>query len=99
LLRKSCALSLVDKLRLKTAAQVFQKFGYNPLVKNNGGREIASLSAWPKTLKTTGTFKIKSHNVVYSNIVRPIDNLDEYFITFNELQRYVNTKIVLLLKI
>jgi hypothetical protein len=49
LLRKSCALMLADKLRLKTAAQVFQKFGYNLFVKNNIGKEI--LSAWPKTSK------------------------------------------------
>lgn len=87
LLRKSCALTLADKLKLKTAAQVFQKFGRNLSIKNNVGREIASLSAWPKTLKTTGTFKIKNPNVVYSDIIRLIDNMDGYFITSNELQK------------
>lgn len=35
MLRKSCALTLADKLKLKTAAQVFQKFGHNLFVKNN----------------------------------------------------------------
>ena len=87
LLRKSCALTLADKLKLKTAAQVFQKFGHNLSVKNNVGREIASLIAWPKTLKTTGTFKIKNHNVVYSDIVRLVDNSNECFRTSNELQK------------
>jgi hypothetical protein len=43
---------LADKLRLKTAAQVFQKFGHNLSVKNNVGREIASLSAWPKNIES-----------------------------------------------
>mgnify|MGYP001791932483 FL=1 len=87
LLRKSCALTLADKLKLKKAAQVFQKFGHNLSVKNNVGREIASLNAWPKTLKTTGTLKIRTHTVVNSDIVRLIDNSDEYFRTSNELQR------------
>lgn len=84
MLRRSCALTLADKLKLKTAAQVFQKFGHNLSIKNKAGREIASLSSWPKTLKTTGTFKIKNHNVVYSDIVRLIDNTDGFFITSKE---------------
>lgn len=67
------------------AAQVFQKFGHSLSVKNNVNREIASLSAWPKTLKTKRTSKIKSQNVVYLDVGRPIDNLDKYFITSNEL--------------
>lgn len=87
LLRKSCALTLADKLKLKTAAQVFQKFGRSLSIKNNVGREIASLHAWPKTLKTTGIFKIKNHNVVYLDIIRIIDNTNGYFITSNELQK------------
>jgi len=87
LLRKSCALTLADKLKLKTAAQVFQKFGRNLSIKNSVGREIASLSAWPKTLKTTGMFKIKNPNVIYSDIVRLIDNTDGFFRASNELQK------------
>jgi hypothetical protein len=87
LLRKSRVFTLADNLRLKTAAQMFQKFGHNLSVKNNVGREITSLGAWSKTLKTTGTFEIKSHNVVYLDIVRPIDKLDGYFTTSNELQK------------
>jgi hypothetical protein len=31
--------------------------------------------------------EIKSHNVVYLDIVRLIDNLDGYFTTSNELQK------------
>lgn len=85
-LRKSCALTLADKLKLKTAAQAFQKFGRNLSIKNNVGREIASLSTWPKTLKTTGKFKIKNAEVVYSDLIRVIDNTDGYFRTSNELQ-------------
>ena len=85
-LRKCCALTLADKLKLKTAAQVFQKFGRNLSIKNNVGREIASLSAWPKTLKTTGKFKIKNADVVYSDLIRIIDNTDGYYRTSNELQ-------------
>nr|YP_009495511.1 reverse transcriptase [Psammoneis japonica]AWQ64241.1 reverse transcriptase [Psammoneis japonica] len=85
-LRKSCALTLADKLKLKTAAQAFQKFGRNLSIKNNVGREIASLSAWPKTLKTTGKFKINNAGVVYSDLIRVIDNTDGYFRTSNELQ-------------
>jgi|JI8StandDraft_2_1071088.scaffolds.fasta_scaffold03265_6 group II intron reverse transcriptase/maturase len=85
-LRKSCALTLADKLKLKTAAQVFQKFGRNLSIKNKVGREIACLSAWPKTLKTTGKFKIKNADVVYSDLIRMIDNTDGYFRTSNELQ-------------
>lgn len=87
LLHKSCPLTLADKLKLKTAAQVFQKFGHNLSVKNNVGREITSLSAWPKTLKNKCTSKIKSQNVAYLDVVRPIDNFDKYFITSNELQK------------
>jgi group II intron reverse transcriptase/maturase len=86
LLRKSCALTLADKLKLKTAAQAFQKFGRNLSIKNNVGREIASLSAWPKTLKTTGKFKINKADMVYSDIIRILDNTDGYFRTSNELQ-------------
>lgn len=87
MLRKSCALTLADKLKLKTAAQAFQKFGRNLSIKNNVGREIASLSAWPKTLKTTGKFKIKNADAVYSDLIRVMDNTDGYFRTSNELQR------------
>lgn len=85
-LRKSCALTLADKLKLKTAAQTFQKFGRNLSIKNNVGREIASLSAWPKTLKTTGKFKIRNTGVAYSDFIRLIDNTDGSFRTSNELQ-------------
>lgn len=85
-LRKSCALTLADKLKLKTAAQTFQKFGRNLSIKNNVGREIASLSAWPKTLKTTGKFKVNNDTIVYSDLIRVIDNTNGYFRTSNELQ-------------
>ena len=68
-------MTLADKLKLKTAAQVFQKFGRNLSIKNSIGQEIASLSAWPDTLKTTGKFKIKNINMVYSQLVKEIDNI------------------------
>ena len=86
ILRKSCALTLADKLKLKTAAQVFQKFGGSLTLKNNVGTEIASLSAWPKTLKTTGKFKTKNLRIVYSDIIHLIANTDIYFFTPDELQ-------------
>lgn len=37
-------------------------------------------------LKTTGKFKIKNVDIVYSDLIRVIDNTDDYFCTSNELQ-------------
>lgn len=45
LYRKSCALTIADKLRLRTASKVFYKLGRNLVVKNDVGIEIASLNA------------------------------------------------------
>jgi len=83
--RKSCALTLADKLRLKTAAQVFQKFGRSLSIKNKLGKEIASLSAFPTTLKTTGTFKLKKESVSLIDLFRNIDNSSGTFATSIQL--------------
>ena len=68
--RKSCALTLADKHKLKTAARVFSKYGKYLKISNNVGKEVASLSAWPLTLKTEGKFQRGKSAV-------SIQNLDE----------------------
>jgi group II intron reverse transcriptase/maturase len=85
--RKSCALTLADKLKLKTAAQAFQKFGRNLSIKNNVGKELASLSSWPTTLKTTGKFKTKNSMVVYGSLIYEIDNYGGIFRTPDKLKK------------
>lgn len=63
--RKSCALTLADKHKLKTAAAVFKKYGPNlkvsdPIKKNE------TVLFYPTTLKTTGNFKLKKFNLSLS---------------------------------
>jgi len=83
--RKSCALTLADKLKLRTAAQVFQKFGRNLTIKNNVGKEIASLNAWPSTLKTNGKFNMKKPNMDFGLLIREIDNYSGTFKNSSQL--------------
>jgi len=60
--RKSCALTLADKLKLKTSSKVFSKFGKFLSIKNASGKQIAHLSAWPESLKTNNKFLRGSKN-------------------------------------
>lgn len=78
--RKSCALTIADKLKLGTANKVFYKFGRNLSIKNPvTGKEMASLSAWPKSLKSTGLFKRANKDI---QIVSLIDNIENRLGTF-----------------
>ena len=56
LYRKSCALTLANKLGLRTAEQVFKKFGPILTVKDIAGKEVTKLY-YPKSLKTKINFK------------------------------------------
>jgi group II intron reverse transcriptase/maturase len=56
LYRKSCALTLADKLNLRSAAQVFKKFGPFLSIKNITGKEVTKLY-YPESLKTKVDFK------------------------------------------
>lgn len=67
--RKSCALTLADKLKLRTASKVFSKFGKRLSIKNNLGKEIASLSAWPDSLKTNGKFHRSKADVNFNDLI------------------------------
>lgn len=58
LLRKSCALTLAFKLKLRSAARAFTKFGRYLRIVNLFGQEVARLDAYPTTLKTN----IRFHN-------------------------------------
>jgi len=41
--RKSCALTIADKLKLKTSAKVFAKYGRYLKIKNESGKVVAKL--------------------------------------------------------
>lgn len=56
LYRKSCALTLADKLNLRSAAQVFKKFGPSLSIKDITGKEVTKLY-YPDSLKTKVDFK------------------------------------------
>jgi retron-type reverse transcriptase len=61
LYRKSCALVLADKLKLKTAARVFKKFGPRLTIRNAIGR-METVLTYPVSLKTKVSFKTgKAH--------------------------------------
>lgn len=72
LYRKSCALTLADKHKLKTAAKTFKKYGPNlkisDPIKNN-----ETVLFYPTTLKTTTNFKLGKNSISLSNsILDPI---------------------------
>lgn len=67
--RKSCALTLADKFKLRTASKVFSKFGKRLSIKNKLGKEIASLSAWPESLKTNGKFHRSKVDVNFNDLI------------------------------
>ena len=67
ILRKSCALTLGHKHKIKSAAQVFKKYGPYLKIKNKISVEIARLF-YPDSLKTKITFSNNS-SFQYSNIM------------------------------
>lgn len=58
LLRKSCALTLADKHKLKTAAKAYKKFGKNLKVTDRLNPAKTTFLHYPDSLKTTGSFKL-----------------------------------------
>jgi hypothetical protein len=58
LLRKSCALTLADKHKLKTAAKAYKKFGPNLKVIDQQNPKDVTTLFYPDTLKTTNNFNL-----------------------------------------
>ena len=58
MLRKSCALTLADKHKLKTAAKAYKKFGPNLKITVKTDPSKTTTLFYPDTLKTTGDFKL-----------------------------------------
>lgn len=58
LLRKSCALTLADKHKLKTAAKAYKKFGPNLKISNRVKPGDTTSLFYPDTLKSTNNFKL-----------------------------------------
>ena len=70
--RKSCALTLADKHKLKTAAAVYKRYGPNLKVTDPVKRKETVLF-YPTSLKTTGNFKLgKSIITLSSSTLDPI---------------------------
>lgn len=66
LYRKSCALTLADKHKLKTAAQVFKKYG--PKLKvSDPIKSKETVLFYPDTLKTTANFKLGKNSVTLAD--------------------------------
>jgi group II intron reverse transcriptase/maturase len=63
--RKSCALTLADKHKLKTAAKAFKIFGPKLKISNPIKKKETELF-YPTTLKTTGNFKLGKRNLTLS---------------------------------
>lgn len=58
MLRKSCALTLADKHKLKTAAKVYKKFGPNLKINNRLVPSDSTTLFYPKSLKSSNNFKL-----------------------------------------
>lgn len=72
LYRKSCALTIADKHKLKTAAAVYKKYGPNIKV-TDPVKKKETVLFYPTTLKTTGNFKLGKKDVSLSDkIMDPI---------------------------
>jgi hypothetical protein len=70
--RKSCALTLADKHKLKTAAKAFKIFGPKLRISNPVKKKETELF-YPTTLKTTGNFKLGKSTLSLSNsVIDPI---------------------------
>lgn len=66
LYRKSCALTLADKHKLKTAAQVFKRYGPNLKV-SDPIKIKETVLFYPETLKTTVDFKLGKNIVTLAD--------------------------------
>jgi hypothetical protein len=87
LYRKSCALTLADKLKLRTAAQAFKKFGPLLSVKDITGKVITKLY-YPESLKTKVNFQRGRANIdVFSSIYS-----DEIYGSYNQQTSKVKEK-------
>jgi group II intron reverse transcriptase/maturase len=62
LYRKACALTLADKLKLRTAAKVFKKFGPRLTINSATSKKSVSLD-YPTSLKTKVVFKTGNPNI------------------------------------
>lgn len=70
--RKSCALTLADKHKLKTAASVYKRYGPNLKV-SDPIKKKETVLFYPTTLKSTGNFKLGKHNLTLSaSVMDPI---------------------------
>lgn len=71
--RKSCALTLADKHKLKTATKVYKKYGPNLKITDPIKRKKTVLF-YPTTLKTTHNFKLGKNNIsLTNNIINSIE--------------------------
>lgn len=70
--RKSCALTLADKHKLKTAAAVYKRYGHNLKV-SDPVKKKETVLFYPTSLKTTGNFKLgKIHVTLSDSVLDPI---------------------------
>lgn len=73
LYRKSCALTLADKHKLKTAAKVFKQYGPNLKISDPIHKKETVLF-YPTTLRTTANFKLNKPGISLANInIDPIE--------------------------
>lgn len=63
--RKSCALTLADKHKLKTAAAVFKKYGHQLKITDPKKNKEVNLF-YPVSLRTTGNFKLSNFDLSLS---------------------------------
>lgn len=77
--RYNCAVIFADKLKLRTVAQVFQKFGRLLILKNNLGKIMACLDAWPYCLKTKSKFNANNFQTNLGSLAQKIDGYSVYF--------------------
>jgi group II intron reverse transcriptase/maturase len=74
LYRKSCALTLADKLKMRTAAQVFKKFGPKLKIKDELQKTTTELF-YPDSLKTKIDFKKGKSDINVQNLCIDVDKL------------------------
>jgi hypothetical protein len=70
MLRKSCALTLADKHKLKTASQAYKKFGPNLKIKNSANPKDTVTLFYPDSLTTSNNFALGKANVNTSLLER-----------------------------
>jgi hypothetical protein len=74
LYRKSCALTLADKLKMRTAAQVFKRFGPKLKIKDEIQKTTAELF-YPDSLKTQIKFKRGKADINVQNLCIDVDKI------------------------